>query len=228
MPPALRDVAVLLEPLSIIEKTFRQTYKIQERMHWAPRRVVVTGAGSVGMLAAFVARLRGLDTVVYSRGPSSGVGDPIRRQIGVEYVNSKEHTLADLADQHGAPDILIEATGYSPFAWEGTEVLATNGVAALLSVTNGTRTLEIPSDQLNTQFVLGNRLLFGSVNAHRRDFEQGITDLSAIKAQWPGAIERFITERVPLARGPEVLRNKAHGELKTVIEIAGGHHSGGR
>lgn len=227
VPPELRDVAVLLEPLSIVEKTFRQTFKIQERMRWEPRRVVITGAGSVGMLAAFVARLRGLDTVVYSRGPSSGAGDPIRRQIGVEYVDSKEHTLAELADQHGAPDILIEATGYSPFAWEGAQVLAANGVAALLSVTNGSRTLEIPSDQLNTGFVLGNRLLFGSVNAHRRDFEQGAADLAAIKARWPGAIERFITERVPLARGPEVLRTKGHGELKTVIKV-GAHDAEGR
>jgi threonine dehydrogenase-like Zn-dependent dehydrogenase len=220
IPPELRDVAVVLEPLSIVEKTFRQAYTIQGRMLWAPRRVVITGAGSVGTLAAFLARLRGLDTVVYSRGPSSGAGDAIRRQLGIGYVDSKEHPLADVADQHGAPDILIEATGYSPFAWQGAQVIATNGVAALLSVTNGTRAAEIPSDQLNTRFVLGNRLLFGSVNAHRRDFEQGVADLTAIRSRWPGALERFITHRVPLECAPEVLREKAAGELKVVIEVA--------
>ncbi len=76
--------------------------------------------------------------------------------------------------------MMIECTGFSPLVWDGIEVLALNGIACLLSVTPGEKQVEIPSDRLNTKMVLGNRVAFGSVNAHRTDFEQGLADMPRI------------------------------------------------
>jgi threonine dehydrogenase-like Zn-dependent dehydrogenase len=223
VPDELRDVAVVVEPLSIVEKVYRQVELIQRRMMvWEPRRVIITGAGSVGVLAAFLARLRGLDTLVYSRGPATGAPGEILRRIGAEHADSSEQTLAEATERFGAPDIAVEATGYSPLAWDVAGVLARNGVACLLSVTGGERKAEIPSDQLNNHLVLGNRLVFGSVNAHRRDFEQGITDLGRIREQWPGVLERFITRRLPMERIREALDQEDEGGLKTVLVVASG------
>ena len=221
VPDELRAAAVLLEPMSIVEKVFRQTYAIQERMRWQPQRVILTGAGSVGILAAMLARLRKLDTLIYSRGPAEGARANIMRDIGAEYRDAKRYALEDVAREFGAPDLVIEATGYSPLAWKAAEVLDLNGVACLLSVTGGEETAEIPSDELNREFVLGNRLLFGSVNAHRLDFESGIASLRAILDQWPDALGQFITRRLPLSRADEAMEQKEKGELKTVIEVAG-------
>jgi threonine dehydrogenase-like Zn-dependent dehydrogenase len=227
VPESLRGVAVLLEPLSVVEKAFRQIEKIQERLLWEPRRVLITGAGGIGMLGAYIARLRGLDTLVYSRGPASGARGEILREIGARYANARERTLQEVVEDLGAPDIAIEATGFSPLAWEVAEVLELNGIASLLSVTGGHRMAEIRSDELNNNLVLGNRLVFGSVNAHRMDFERGVADLLAIRQRWPGALERFITRRLPMQRIREALDTKDEGGLKTVIEVsAGGTHAG--
>ena len=218
IPKELQDVAVLLEPLSVVEKAHRQIRKIQERMAWRPKRALITGKGSIGLLAAVIARLQGLDVLLYSRGPARGAEGEIIEQLGAGYVDSSRRTLAEAADEFGAPDLAIEATGYSPFAWEVAGVLHTNGVVCLLSVTGGDRKTEIPADQLNKLLVLGNRLVFGSVNSHRRDFEQGLTDLRASQARWPGVMARFITRRLPLEQFREALDDR-EGDIKTVLEI---------
>src|SRR5438045_3142357 len=78
VPPALRDVAVLVEPLTIAEKALMQVDQVQQRLPWAcavepgkPRtachRAVVLGAGPVGLLGAMALAAAGYDTSVYSR-----------------------------------------------------------------------------------------------------------------------------------------------------------------
>ena len=68
VPQGLRDVGVLLEPTTVVEKGINQAYEIQRRLRvWQPRRAAVLGAGTIGLLAAMVLRLRGLDVTVLSR-----------------------------------------------------------------------------------------------------------------------------------------------------------------
>lgn len=219
IPRALRHIAVVLEPMSIVEKALREIFKIQERAPWQPRRIVITGAGGVGVLAACLARLRGFEPIVYSRGASTGHGDKMRQQLGIAYVDSEKQSLQDaLGDD--PPDVAIEATGFSPLAWECAEIVGLNGVVCLLSVTGGDRKIEIASDALNDRMVLGNRVVFGSVNAHRRDFEQGVKDLAELERRWPGAVPRMITRRLPLEQVRQAIDNRPHGDLKTVLEVA--------
>lgn len=219
LPHALRNVGVLLEPLSTVEKAMRQAYRIQQRMPWRPERAIITGAGPIGVLAALVARLRGLETLVYSQGEAAGPRAEAFTRTGITYVDAERETLHDAAAHFGAPDLFIEATGFSPLVWQGIEVLATNGAACLLSVTGGDRTAEIPSDRLNMRMVLGNRVAFGSVSAHRGDFEQGVRDLQSAAAQWPGLLETLITERASLDEVAALLEDAADDELKVVIEV---------
>lgn len=222
IPEDLRDVAVLLEPFSILERTYRLIYQVQERLVWEPERVIVTGAGNMGVIAALLGGLRGLDILVYSRGEQPDTISTTLEQIGCTYVDSERRSLQEAAEGFGRPDIVIECTGYSPLAWDGMEVLAVNGAACLLSVTPGDGEAEIPSDRLNRKMVLGNRLVLGSVNAHRRDFLRGIEDLRALRTRYPGALERFITHRRPLEAYAEALHEQDPAELKTVLELSDG------
>jgi threonine dehydrogenase-like Zn-dependent dehydrogenase len=219
IPRELRHVAVLLEPLSIVEKAFREIFRIQQRLPWRPRRILITGAGGVGVLASCIARLRGFQPITYSRGASTGAGDALRKRLDIAYVDSDKQSLQDAVGDD-APDIVIEATGFSPLAWQCAEVVGLNGVVCLLSVTGGEKTVELKSDALNDRMVLGNRLMFGSVNSSRDDFLQGVKDLVALKHRWPGAIESMITRRLPLDQVREAIDNRPHGDLKTVLEIA--------
>lgn len=215
VPAELRQFGVLLEPMSVVQKALRQVYAIQRRMPWEPKRMLITGAGSIGTLAACVARLKGLEVVIYSRGPSRGADHTIREQIGAAYVSSDNRTLADV----GLFDIAMDATGFSPLAWSAAEVLDVNGILCMLSVTGGKKHIDIPSDALNDKFVLGNRVLFGSVNAAREDFENGVRDFVALQKKWPGMMEHFITRRLPLDSIRTALDERPPDDLKTIIEL---------
>jgi threonine dehydrogenase-like Zn-dependent dehydrogenase len=215
IPQSIRRVAVLSEPMSIVQKAFRQVYAIQQRMPWEPKRVIITGAGGIGTLAACVARLRGLETITYSRGESAGADHEIRAQLGVRYVNSEKMNLGEI----GLADIIIEATGFSPMAWQAIDALDLNGILCLLSVTGGgERQISIQSDAINDRLVLGNRLLVGCVNSAREDFEQGVKDFAELERRWPGMMDRFITRRLPLNDIRRALE-RPPGDLKTVVEI---------
>src|SRR6516164_10110605 len=61
IPQGLKDVAVLLEPMTVVQKGIVQAYEIQRRLKvWRPRTAAVMGAGTIGLLATLVLRLRGL------------------------------------------------------------------------------------------------------------------------------------------------------------------------
>src|SRR5919197_2641732 len=64
IPRGLKEVGVLLEPLTVVRKGITQAFEIQRRLRvWRPRRAAVMGAGTIGLLAALVLRLRGLDVI---------------------------------------------------------------------------------------------------------------------------------------------------------------------
>ncbi len=44
LPPGFRAVGVLLEPLSIVEKAIVQSFAVQRRLRWEPKRALVLGA----------------------------------------------------------------------------------------------------------------------------------------------------------------------------------------
>jgi threonine dehydrogenase-like Zn-dependent dehydrogenase len=67
VPASLGELAVLVEPASIVAKAWEQIERIGSRAHWDPQRVLVTGAGPVGLLAALMARQRGFETHVLDR-----------------------------------------------------------------------------------------------------------------------------------------------------------------
>jgi glucose 1-dehydrogenase len=127
--------------------------------------------------------------------------------------------MEETTERWGRPDIFIEGTGFSPLSWEGTRVLAENGIGCLLGVTPGGETHEVESDELNQSLVMGNRVVFGSVNAARRDFETGIDSLRQIRERWPEALDAFITKRISLDDVPDYLGEKDHEEVKTLVEV---------
>jgi len=87
------------------------------------------------------------------------------------------------------------------------DVLAKNGVLAMVSVTGGSRQLEVPADKINLGFVLGNKVAFGSVNANREYFESGVKDLSTAELQYPGWLKKLLTHPVKgLENYAEIIR----------------------
>jgi threonine dehydrogenase-like Zn-dependent dehydrogenase len=116
-------------------------------------------------------------------------------------------------------DIVVEATGFSPLAFDAMDMVGPNGIVCLTGVSGGSRTLQIAADHLNLEMVLMNKVVFGTVNANRRHFEAGVRHLQEIEARWPGVLSRMITRRTPIERFAEALQRSPQ-DIKRVVEVA--------
>jgi threonine dehydrogenase-like Zn-dependent dehydrogenase len=224
VPEGLQGVGVLMEPMSVAQKAIEQAYRIQQRLRvWKPRRAAVLGASTLGLLATLVLRLRGLEVTTFGNSMAPTLNSGLIEELGARYISTKELTLTDASAKYGPFDLILEGTGYSPLVYEAMNVLAKNGVLAMVSVTGGSRQAEIPADRINLGFVLGNKVAFGSVNANREYFETGVKDLSTAELQYPGWLKRLLTHPVRgLENYAEMIRilTEAKGSIKVYCEVA--------
>ncbi|AKU92836.1 glucose 1-dehydrogenase [Vulgatibacter incomptus] len=225
LPPALREAGVLLEPLTVVAKGIRHAWSIQKRMKvWEPRKALVLGAGPVGQLATLLLRQRGLETTVVARHPSEDTASRMEA-IGAEFIAELEKSgeqsvhLKDLPKMRGPFDFVFEATGAASVAMGAMRIIGTNGVVCLSSVTGGESEMEICPSCLNLELVLGNRTVFGTVNANRVDFEDGVRSLSEANKRWPGWLEGMISRHVPLDHFQDAYDDRKPGEIKLVIDL---------
>jgi threonine dehydrogenase-like Zn-dependent dehydrogenase len=224
LPANLADVGVLLEPTTVAEKGVNHAYEIQRRLKvWEPRSACILGSGTVGLLTALVARLRGLELTVYSLPKQPNRNAELIEQLGGVYVSSQEQTLAQAAEARGPFDLIFDATGFSPIVWEAAEVLGKNGVLVLASITGGDRTTEINSDRINQGFVLGNKVMVGTVNASPNDFRTGVDDLIKAEAIYPGWLRQLLTTPIAgLQNYEQMIRELTENRdaIKVYVEVA--------
>jgi glucose 1-dehydrogenase len=224
IPKGLKDVGVLLEPMTVAQKGISQAYEIQRRVKvWRPKKAAVMGTGTLGLLATLVLRLRGLDVTTFGRTPKPYLNADLLDAIGAHYVNTSERTIADAAKEFGPFDLIFEGTGSSKVVFESMEAVARNGVLVLTSITGGNHTLEIPADRINLEFVLGNKVMVGSVNASRENFETGVRDMSQAEAEYPGWLKQLLTHPVRGLQNYEELfarLQSPNGAIKIYCEVA--------
>jgi glucose 1-dehydrogenase len=223
VPGALAEVGVLLEPVSIVEKGIEQAYEIQRRLKiWRPARAAVVGAGSLGLLAALVLRLRGMEVTVLARTEPPTLGSELVEDLGARYASTSELPLVESAERYGPFDVVFEATGASSVAFEGMEALGKNGVLVLTGISGGDKKIEVPGDRILTGFVLGNKVAVGTVNAHRGYFERGVQDMALAEMQYPGWFGRLLTHPVrDLDDYAEMMRllTEEKSAIKVFVEV---------
>ncbi len=228
VPRELREVAVLVEPLTIAEKALSQLAVVQQRLPWACpiergterhtcHRAVVLGAGPVGLLGAMALRNAGFDTTVYSRTKLPNDRADLVEAIGGRYVSSEEHSVEDLAGRLVGPiDLVYEAVGASQVAFDVLRVLGTNGIFIFTGVPARKGPISIDADHLMRNIVLKNQIVVGSVNAGREDFEHAIQDLAMFMERWPEAVRSMITGRYPMKQVEGLLKGRVDG-IKNVL-----------
>jgi glucose 1-dehydrogenase len=192
VPRSLGRLAVLAEPTSICTRGLRHALTIGARQPWELKRALVTGAGAVGLLSTMLLRLEGFEVLVASLEPSSAIAET----LGAEYVSTKTTDLAET----GPFDIVIEAAGSAQLMLDALGLLGRSGVACLLGIDGREGKAHIENKVIGVDAVLENRVLFGSVNARRGDWETGVDALDRAREQFPGALEELIGLRVPLDR----------------------------
>lgn len=218
VPRRCADYGVLAEPQSIIEKVWNQVLRIQQRMVWQPQTALVIGSGPLGLLAALTCRSLGLRTHVWSMNEEQSVNADIVRQIGAVYHQAGGNKLQEAAGRWKERfDMVWECSGYPPIAFDAMGVLGPNGVLSLLSVSPFNRTLEIPADALNQEIVVQNKLIVGSVNASRKDFETGLYRLQQIEREYPGMLEALQSERLAMDQVPSL--DFGSIRIKAVVDL---------
>ena len=224
VPEGLKHLGVLSEPLSVCFKAIEQAYLAQRRLQvWSPKVAFVTGAGQIGLLTAMMCRLRGLKTFVFARTEDPGLKGEICDGYGATYVSTRQRSMQEIADEHGAPDLIVEATGAAQVAFEAMEVLNLNGALVWTSVTGGEKSIEVPANKINLDWVLGNKLLVGSVNGNRDHFRGGLRDAATGEMMFPGVTEKILTNHVDGLDDPhEIMRllTEDKSALKVYVNVA--------
>jgi threonine dehydrogenase-like Zn-dependent dehydrogenase len=206
--PALGLNAVLMEPTSVVAKAWDHAHRLW-RLAQAPQRVLVTGAGPIGLLAALIGKQRGLDVHVYDHN-KSGPKPEITAALGATYHCESVEALATLN-----ADIVIECTGVPDVIATLLPQVTPDSLICLTGV-GASRRIEFDIGLFNRNMVLNNGAVFGSVNANLRHYQMAADALARADAKW---LARLITRRVPLARFAEAFEHRK-GDIKTVIEFA--------
>ena len=215
IPASLARLGVLVEPASICERGIRHARAIGGRQPWQLRRALVIGAGAIGMLSTYLLRLSGLD--VWTAGRR--VDDPRAELVtasGARYVSTATEPLASLREEVGGFDLVVEATGDAQVMADSIGLLRRSGVACLLGLDPRRRAVELEGSVIGVDAILENRVVFGSVNAHRVDWLAAVESLDRARERWPGALEELIGLRVPLDRFAEAF---GHTGVKATLVL---------
>jgi threonine dehydrogenase-like Zn-dependent dehydrogenase len=227
VPHDLRQVAVLVEPLTVAEKALAQVWQAQKRLPWecpvVPgkarghcHRAVVLGAGPVGILGAMTLVANGFQTWVYSRSKAPNPKADLVESFGVKYISSEEVSVEELAQEVGNIDVVYEAVGAAPVAFEVLKFLGTNGVFVFTGIPAPKQAIGVEADNIMRNLVLKNQVVLGTVNADRAAFEAAIRDLGTFKQRWADPLSALITGRFALKSYRELLLGARTG-IKNVI-----------
>jgi threonine dehydrogenase-like Zn-dependent dehydrogenase len=207
--PLLREAGVLLEPASILTKAWDHIERIGQRTRsWAPKVVLVTGAGTIGLLASLMARQRGLELHVYDRDEAD------KKRSLVSQLGGHFHAALEQACSLNA-DITIECTGASQVIAALIGRTAANGIMCLAGLSSGMHCIRYDFSSLNRTMVLQNDVMFGTVNANRRHYELAAASLSQADQAW---LAGLISRRVALDDWQLALERRP-GDIKVVIDF---------
>jgi threonine dehydrogenase-like Zn-dependent dehydrogenase len=201
--PVLGLAAVLLEPASVLAKAWEHIERIGRRARWAPQRVLITGAGPVGLMAALMGVQRGLEVYVMDRN-ESGRKPELVRELGASY--HREFPAIE-------PDIVIECTGSPAIVAQAVAGSAPGSIVCLTGLGGTQHTASFDVAKLNQSMVLENRVVFGSVNANLRHYHAAADALAHANRAW---LDQLITRRVNLKKWDEAYQ-KQEGDVKTVL-----------
>lgn len=209
--PSLGILGVLLEPASVVAKAWEHVERVGSRSRaWAPRTVLVTGAGPIGLLAALIGHQRGFEVHVMDR-VTSGLKPQLVRALGATY-----HAGQLPPDGAIGPDIIIECTGAPSVVLSALSRSRPSGVVCLAGISSGQHRIHLDVGTLNKSMVLENDAVFGSVNANRRHYEIAAEVLAKADRGW---LSRLISRRVPLANWAEAF-DRRPDDVKVILDFA--------
>ena len=206
IPTELGELGVLLEPASVLAKAWEQVDRISGRAFFRRERALITGAGPIGLLACLLGVQRGYE--VHAVDLASAKRDLVE-SLGAHY------HAGEAADIDVEFDVAIECTGIGAAGQSAARRVVSGGIMCLTGIMNLDPSLDIDATTMNRNMVLRNQVLFGTVNAGRRHWEQAAVALAAADRRW---LTAMITRRVPLTCWTEAL-DREPDDIKVVVDL---------
>ena len=210
LDPGLSGVGVLMEPTTVVAKAWEQIERVGGRAWFEPKRVLVTGAGPIGLLAALLGAQRDLDVHVLDIVESGPKPDAVAA-LGGTYHSGDAGEVVD----HLRPDVIVEATGVPQVILGTLTGTAAYGIVCLTGVSTAGRRIPVDAGAANREIVLENDAVVGSVNANLRHYAAAADALAKADVAW---LERLITRRIPLDDAVSAL-DADKDEIKVVVDL---------
>jgi threonine dehydrogenase-like Zn-dependent dehydrogenase len=207
---SLRDTGVLLEPTSVVAKAWDHIERIGKRSQsWRARRVLITGAGPIGLLAALMASQQDLELHVYDHN-AKGLKPELVKRLGGTYHSGSVEDACSIA-----ADVIIECTGAAPVIGAVIARSAAAGIVCLTGLSSGAHRVPIDLNELNRSMVLENDVVFGTVNANRAHYVSAAAALARADQDW---LRALITRRVPIHEWARAIEHQPD-DIKVVIDF---------
>jgi threonine dehydrogenase-like Zn-dependent dehydrogenase len=208
IPTELGEFGVLLEPASVLAKAWEQVDRISGRAFFRSERALITGAGPIGLLACLLGVQRGYEVHAVDLAAGGAKRDLVE-SLGAHY------HAGEAADIDVEFDVAIECTGIGAAGQSAARRVVSGGIMCLTGIMNLDPRLDIDATTMNRNMVLRNQVLFGTVNAGRRHWEQAAVALAAADRGW---LTAMITRRVPLTCWTEAL-DREPDDIKVVVDL---------
>ena len=209
LDPTLGILGVLLEPTTVVAKAWEMVRMIGRRSFWEPRKVLVTGAGPIGLLAALIGVQFGLEVHVLDRVTSGNKPDLVK-SLGATYHST---SVANVGIE---PDIIIECTGVGQVIADSIGNVGSSGIVCLTGIGRGGAAAGAAIADVAAAAVLKNNVVVGCVNANKRHWYKAGEALARADRKW---LEGLITRREKPENFQQALDRKPD-DIKVIVQFS--------
>ena len=215
----LGKLAVLTEPLKNLVKAFEVYQTVSERHlkacpdgSYECKKVVVAGAGPIGILFTMLFSAHGFQVSLISRSDKGGVAYKISEAVGAEFVMAD---ASKVPQEILSSDVFVDTTGLPEVAARGIGALKHNGVGILFGTTSG-GSFSVTGGFI-TEAVEKNITVIGTVDGAKQHYIEALNYLSMWKEMYGEALNLIITNEDKPEDSLEPLNGRGSGEIKRVI-----------
>lgn len=202
------EVAAMTEPLAV---AYRAVGKISDEELGTARHVMVIGAGTIGLLALALLKLRGAKHVLVSDASDYrlGVARTMGADVLVNPVNSDPVAVVREATGSHMVDICIEAVGIQASAATSLDVLRIGGTAIWIG--NAQKLVGVNMQKIvTTELVIRGNYVY--------DFESFVASLRLLE-QHKISVDPLLTHRFSLEEGVEAFDRLAHNRDGKMLKV---------
>jgi threonine dehydrogenase-like Zn-dependent dehydrogenase len=202
VPLEMSDVAILTEPLSVVEKAVNEALILQQARlspdTWIaePPRVIVTGLGPIGFAGVLAAVARNWPVWVFGRDSEETFRASLVRQLGGRYVPCRDGDIAITDLEQNGYDLLLECTGSDEVMMSAAKAMRSRAVLCWLGSERIPQARMHNVSRLMRDGLIRNQLIVGCVNSAPRDFSDALSHLAQLRNRCGDSLRQIITERV--------------------------------